>query len=93
LFCLNTRCGEAAPDVDRRGVQKSRRSAAARARQHRRRERRDGQQRRPAELPDIAAEIVRCVLDASGITLPDGSRRGPYVVRLSDPPTAHEHCS
>jgi hypothetical protein len=41
-------------------------------------------------MPDVAAEVIRRVTDAGGLALPDGSRRGPYVVRLSDPPTPRE---
>jgi hypothetical protein len=41
-------------------------------------------------MHDVAAEIIRRVTAEDGVTLPDGLRRGPYVVRLSDPPTAHE---
>jgi len=30
------------------------------------------------------------VTDGEGVALPDGSRCGPYVLRLSNPPATHE---
>jgi hypothetical protein len=41
-------------------------------------------------MHDVAAEIVRRVTDQYGIALPDGPRRGPYVIRLSDPTPPRE---